>query len=91
MCWSIKNSEHDIENQSHEFTNPKSNQEMIKILSPCMWCEQSRQKPLTEKGNRKHAFLFCTHKNLSSFREDMNKLINSKLAEFFISISKHMA
>jgi len=86
ICWSSKQIQHNKELQ--HFDSPNSNQEMIKLLSPCMWCDLSQQTPITEKGNRKHAFLYCKHKNLSSFREDMNQLINKKLTSFFISIAE---
>ena len=59
----------------------KTKQDLIKLLSGCMWCKSSNMT--VGKGNRKHAFLDCQRPELKNFRNEMRYLINDKLISFF--------
>jgi len=66
----------------------KNKQDAIKALSSCMWCSHTPHENITAKGNRRHAFLHCSNKEISTFRNDMLDLINSKLTGFIIAMSQ---
>jgi len=56
----------------------QSNSQCIDLLSPCLWCENSHGA----KGNRLHAHLFCGHKKLKGFRDNMTRLLEQHLKAF---------
>jgi len=66
----------------------KNKQDSIKALSSCMWCSHAPHENITVKGNRRHAFLHCSNKEILTFRNDMLDLINSKLTNFIIAITQ---
>ena len=75
-------------NSTDESSTQKSAQQLIHDLAPCAWCDPSHPTKFSEKGNRKHANLHCSHINLRLFRTDMNNLINQKLQQLLKSITE---
>ena len=67
--------------QQNETGSGVKEKEKIKILSPCMWCnnqsdcQQSRNQPMTIKENRLHHFFFCKHKHILKIRNDMDTIL----------------
>jgi len=68
--------------------NSTKTQDLIDILSPCMWCRSNNGQVTEDKGNRKHMFLFCNNDKLSEFRNDMNMLLNQHLRSFCFHIAE---
>jgi len=65
--------------------------DLIRHLSPCIWCDQYQQSNLSteDKGNRKHYLLFCSNTHIRTFRENVNNLIEEKLANFFNKLASY--
>jgi len=72
----------------NEISPPKSAQKLIDELAPCAWCDPSIHTNFLDKGNRKHAYLHCSHSNLSLFRTDVNGLVNRRIQKFFKSTTE---
>jgi len=60
--------------------------EALKIYSHCLWCSNNRKS--AHKGNRNHAFLFCSNPKISSFRTRLINLTEAKLKLFFLDLRK---
>ena len=63
----------------------RTQKDIIKKCSNCMWCPNYITHPCPE-GNRNHLFLQCQHPDLVSYRIKMTNLIEQKLKVLFRQI-----
>ena len=59
--------------------------DQIKYLVQCPWCKSCQNR--TDKGNRRHHSLHCTHPKIVNFKSQMNNTIASMLDSFFKDIA----
>ena len=60
----------------------------INMLKQCTWCK-SGTSTHSEQGNRMHAFLRCTHPDLTHFRTNIDKIIIQEIQSFLQMIQHY--
>ena len=55
-----------------------TNTQKISLLKKCVWCTSKH----SDQGNRMHAFLNCTHPDLTYFRSNVNDIIIKEMQGF---------
>ena len=88
LCKDIRLTQNISPEDMSKLKNSKRSQDLIDILSPCMWCSLDKGQVDEHKGNRRHMFLYCNHIQISSFRNDMNSLINQHLRLLYMKMAE---